>query len=259
MATDIVPAVSVVMSVYNGEDYLAEAIDSILGQTFTDFEFIVIDDGSRDSTRKIVERYAQTDARIRLISEQNTGLTQALRNGVAEAKAPLIARMDADDISTPDRFQRQVGLLAARPDCVAATCHFVHFRDDGSIKMVSSNIGPEPLVPLYNNVCNRIGEHGQVMFRRAAYEQAGGYDPAVRYSEDYDLWSRLLLIGGFAIVEDVLYKWPVGHGSITDKHKDALLDCAIRIACREHERLTGTQLDRATAMALINFWWARKP
>lgn len=253
------PRLSVIMSVYNGEEHLDAAIGSILTQTFVDFEFVIVNDGSTDGSRDIIARFAAHDARIRLIDQANAGLTQALRNGVAAAGAPLIARMDADDLSTPDRFERQVRELGERPECVAVTCHIEHFRDDGSIKMIAKNIGPEPLIPLYNSFSNRIGGHGQVMFRRTAYDKAGGYDPAFRYSQDYDLWSRLLDIGGFGIVEDVLYKWRVGHGSITDRNKDAQIDCALRIACREHEKLTGVAIGKSTAQALIDFWWARKP
>ena len=253
------PRVSVVLSVYNGEDHLAAAIDSILAQSFGDFEFIIVDDGSTDRTPAILVEYVARDPRIRIVSQENTGLTRALRNGVALARAPLVARMDADDLSLPHRLERQVALLDARPDIVAATCHIEHFHDDGSVRMVAKDIGPEPLIPLYNSFTNRIGGHGQVMFRRSAYERAGGYDPAYRYSQDYDLWSRLLDLGGFGVVAEVLYRWRVGHGSITDRNKDAQLDCALSIARREHEKLTGRPLGRRTAQALIDFWWARKP
>lgn len=253
------PRLSVVMSVYNGERHLASAIESVLEQDFGHFEFLIVDDGSRDGTAAILARYAARDPRIRIIEQKNTGLTIALRNAIAQARAPLIARMDADDLSLPGRFARQVELLDRRPDLVAVTCHVEHFRDDGTIRSVSSHIGPEALIPLYNTFCNRIGGHGQVVFRRAAYEAVGGYDPAFRYSQDYDLWTRLTEHGGFGVIEDVLYRWRVEHGSITDRNKSAQLECAIRVAQREHEKLTGIAMDRATALALIAFWWARKP
>ncbi len=253
------PAVSVVMSVYNGEEHLEKAIQSILDQTFTDFEFIIINDGSTDGTKQLVERMADSDDRIVLVDQKNTGLTQALCNGVNTARAPLIARMDADDISTPDRFARQVEVMRSRPDCVAATCFIEHFFDDGTVRGVANHIGPEPLIPLYNVFSNRIGGHGQVMFRKSAYDAAGGYDPAFRYSQDYDLWARLLEHGSFALIEDVLYRWRVGHGSVTDKNKSAQLDCALEISMREYQKLAGLPIAKATAQAFIDFWWARKP
>src|SRR5258706_14041022 len=112
------PAVSVVMPVYNGERYLASAIDSILAQTFTDFELIAVDDGSTDSSLPMLKRYAERDPRVRVISRPNTGIVGALSDAIAAARAPLIARMDADDLSLPLRFERQVAYLSGHPQCV---------------------------------------------------------------------------------------------------------------------------------------------
>ena len=98
------PAISIVMSVYNGEKFLIEAIDSILAQTFADFEFIIIDDGSTDSTSKILSDYAKRDERVRVFAQENRGRAESLNGGIERAIAPLIARMDADDISLPVRF-----------------------------------------------------------------------------------------------------------------------------------------------------------
>jgi glycosyltransferase involved in cell wall biosynthesis len=109
------PRISVVMSVYNGEKYLRQAIESILQQTYTDFEFIIIDDGSTDSSREIIQSY--DDKRIRLvINEQNIGLTKSLNKGIRLAKGEFIARMDADDISLPQRFEKQVAYLDSHPE-----------------------------------------------------------------------------------------------------------------------------------------------
>ena len=106
------PAISVAMSVYNGERFLAEAIGSVLAQTFTDFEFLILDDGSRDGTRAIIADYASRDARIRPILRENRGLVVSLNQLLAEARAPLVARMDADDVCLPERFARQIAFLA---------------------------------------------------------------------------------------------------------------------------------------------------
>src|SRR6266581_3934019 len=106
------PAISVVMPVYKAERYLAQAVDSILDQTFTDFELIAVDDGSRDQSLQILNGYAQKDQRVRVISRPNTGIVGALNDGIAAARAPLIARMDSDDLSLPQRFEKQVTYLA---------------------------------------------------------------------------------------------------------------------------------------------------
>jgi glycosyltransferase involved in cell wall biosynthesis len=117
-----VPRVSVVMSVYNGLPFLREAVQSILCQTFEDFEFVIINDGSTDDSLSYLRSVEAMDSRVRILDQANAGLTRALIRGVNEARASLIARMDADDLSTPDRLQKQVAVLDGRPDLLAATC-----------------------------------------------------------------------------------------------------------------------------------------
>lgn len=110
------PAISVIMSVYNAERYLADALMSILGQSFTDFEFLILDDGSHDNSLSIIKQYAAQDERIVIISRENKGLIVSLNEMLAMARAPLIARMDADDISLPHRFAEQLAFLNDHPD-----------------------------------------------------------------------------------------------------------------------------------------------
>ncbi|HAS7841575.1 TPA: glycosyltransferase family 2 protein, partial [Vibrio cholerae] len=110
------PKISVVMSVYNGEKYLGEAIDSILKQTFSDFEFIIINDGSTDKTLEIIKSYMKKDDRIVLVSRENKGLIVSLNEGLDLAKGQYIARMDADDISIKSRFEKQIEFLDSNPD-----------------------------------------------------------------------------------------------------------------------------------------------
>ena len=112
------PAISVAMSVYNGERFLAEAIESILAQTFGDFEFLIVDDGSRDSSRAIIEAYAAKDQRIRPILRENRGLIASLNQLIRESRAPVVARMDDDDISHPERFAKQMAFLDANVEWI---------------------------------------------------------------------------------------------------------------------------------------------
>lgn len=247
------------MTAYNEEAYIRATIDSVLAQTYTDFEFIIVNDGSTDSTHQILEDYAASDNRIRIINQPNAGTTAATVNGMNAATGEYVARMDADDLSLETRFEKQVKALDQRPDCVAVTSYFEHFRDDGSIKMVTDDVGPEELIGLYNLFSNRIGGHGQVMFRRDAYVKAGGYDPQFRSAEDYDLWCRMIHLGRFALIEEVLYRWRVGHGSTSDKTKNVQIECTTQIIAREYQRLTGLPLSQDTARAMIDLWWARKP
>ena len=102
------PQVSIIMPVYNGEKFLKEAIESILSQTFTDFEFIIVNDGSIDSSLKIIREYANRDSRIKIIDQKNTGIIGALNNALKASKGTYIARMDSDDISNPDRLKKQI-------------------------------------------------------------------------------------------------------------------------------------------------------
>src|SRR5512135_2066099 len=126
------PAVSVMMPVYNAQRYVAEAIESILAQTFTDFEFLIIDDGSTDGSLPILERYARRHDRIRLISRANTGYLVALNEMLGIARGEFIARMDADDIALPERFERQLCYLADHPGCVMVGSRVIIIGPDGS-------------------------------------------------------------------------------------------------------------------------------
>ncbi|MEL7190362.1 MAG: glycosyltransferase, partial [Pseudomonadota bacterium] len=198
------PKVSVVMSVFNAEAYLKDAIQSVLDQTFKDFEFIIINDGSTDKSLGIIQDFALHDPRILIIDQDNTGLTVALRVGCEAAQGQYIARMDADDLSLPARFEKQVALLDNNPALVAATGDVEHFDDAGKVLSIARLREDPRLIRFYNSFANHLGGHGQVMFQRAAYEEAGGYDTGYSTAQDYDLWSRLLLLGDFGNVPEVI-------------------------------------------------------
>lgn len=188
------PKVTVLMSVYNGEKYLREAIDSILNQTFKDFEFLIIDDGSTDSSPEIIRSY--TDPRIRLIqNKKNIGLTRSLNKGLKLAKGEYIARQDADDISLPERLEREVAIAGAHPEITVVTTGFANFvnsiREDNrdSVNKGGTDeiewIGFEDLLE-----GNKIF-HGSVLFKRRDVLDIGGYDERLPKAQDYDLWLRV--------------------------------------------------------------------
>jgi hypothetical protein len=180
------PRVSVLMPVYNGLPYLPAALESILEQSFTDFELIAVDDGSQDESGKVLDDYAGRDARIQVIHADHGGLVAALSRAHAASRGTYLARMDADDVSYPDRLQRQVDLLDAQPEVAVASCaadvldedghrigkRIPQFHDDMLLELAAGN----PIV------------HGSVMMRRSDFEEAGGYEQP---PEDYDLWIRL--------------------------------------------------------------------
>jgi glycosyltransferase involved in cell wall biosynthesis len=208
--------ISVVMGVYNAGPELRETLDSILGQTFTDFELLLIDDGSNVPI-------AIADPRVRIIRhEHNRGLTRSLIEGCAAAKGEYIARHDAGDTSLPSRFEKQAALLDAGATFVSCWTEYV---------------GPE-LEPLWIMRGERIAEdeprailegeklldgpthHGSVMFRRDAYLRAGGYRDAFHYGQDFDLWFRMAASGTFQVVPEVLYRARITPGSISSSARE---------------------------------------
>src|SRR5262245_27884197 len=116
------PVISVLMTVYNSEKYLAQAINSVLSQSHQEFEFIIVNDGSTDRSLEILQQFAARDGRIHLISRGNTGVAAALNDGLANTQGEFIARMDSDDLSLPTRLERQLAFMREHPDCVAASC-----------------------------------------------------------------------------------------------------------------------------------------
>jgi glycosyltransferase involved in cell wall biosynthesis len=188
----LIPQVSVIMSVYNGSLYLREAIDSILNQTFKDFEFIIINDCSTDRTESILLDYASRDDRIVLINnEQNLGLTRSLNKGLAIATGEYIARQDADDISLPERLSEQVAYMASHPE-VTFISSGVQYIDEQGQETWKYTPSCDPIVLRWHLLFYNPIRHSTVLWRRALVaEQVGDYDPTFIYSQDYDLWVRI--------------------------------------------------------------------
>lgn len=198
-----VPSVSVLMSVYNGERYLREAIDSILNQTFTDFEFIIVDDGSTDDTGGILSSIH--DARLTVLrNDQNRGLTASLNRALSVARAPYVARMDADDLSEPNRLERQVEYLETNQDVgllgTATGRIDAHGRYLGLYLVYTRTDG------LYQRLLeDNHFKHGSIVVRRELLERVGGYRLAFRYAQDYDLLLRLAEHCELENLTEVLY------------------------------------------------------
>ncbi len=234
------PRVSVVMGVYNGAEHLPATIDSILAQTMTDFELLIVDDGSTDGTPHILRD--QRDPRIRVIAQPNAGLTRALIAGCAAARAPLIARHDAGDLSHRERFARQCALFD-RADVVFVSCATQYVGpDEEPLWVVSPGaaaVEPADVLDLQLPAALSDGptHHGSVMFRRDAYERAGGYRAQFYYGQDFDLWYRLASLGKFAATDAILYTARLSPQSISGSAK------------REQEQLA--KLSRAAIAARV--------
>ncbi|HWP59933.1 MAG TPA: glycosyltransferase [Candidatus Acidoferrales bacterium] len=199
------PKVSVLMPVYNGERYVREALESVLAQSFGDFEFIIVDDGSTDRTDEILEQYR--DPRIvRLRQPANLGIVAALNRGLEAARGELIARHDADDIALPDRLRRQANFMDRHPEVVLLGSAYAVIGEDGA----QMHVARPPLADeairwqmlFHNSFC-----HASVMVRKDVLRaRALSYDPGCKHAEDYDLWSRVLAFGAGANLEAPLVK-----------------------------------------------------
>jgi len=195
------PKISVIMSVYNGEKYLREAIESILSQTFTDFEFIIVDDGSTDGSLKIIRSYV--DKRIKVINnEENMGLTNSLNKALKKASGDYVARQDADDISLPNRFEEQVKYLDKHPGVALLGTSIYKIDEDGRIvAKIIATASPSKILFGENQF-----SHGTVMFRKEIVDKLGGYDELFRRAQDYELWLRIAKHYEVRILTQILYK-----------------------------------------------------
>ena len=185
------PAVSVLMPVYNGLPYLTEALDSLLAQTFQNFEIVAVNDGSTDGSAEVLAAYASRDERVVVVTnEENIGLPRTLNKGLEECRAALVARADADDRYRKDRLEKQAAFLDAHPEVGLLSCWVQKIKADGeyfSLVRFPTEDGEIRVRELFVNSFSHPG----VMFRRDLVRDIGGYDPKYWTSEDADLWARI--------------------------------------------------------------------
>ena len=234
------PAISVAMSVYNAERFLAEAIASILAQSFGNFEFLILDDGSNDGSLAICRASAAGDPRIRVIARENRGLIASLNQLLAEARTPLIARMDADDISLPDRFARQVAFLAANPDYAVVGSAALDIDEAGHPCPAPDHVPPLTHAEVLATIERRTPLcHPAVMARRDVLLAAGGYHRAFRHCEDYDLWLRIATRARIGNIAEHLLMYRRYPEQISSRHGvEQTIGAAVAVAAY-HERLAG--------------------
>lgn len=216
-----IPAISVVLPVYNGEAYVREAVESILAQTFTDFELIAINDGSTDGSSAILRELAKRDPRIVLVERPNVGLVSALNEGIQRARAPFIARMDADDVAVPERFALQLARMKDEP-ALGVLGSFIRIMDKTGCAI---RLGDYPVTPAETA---RFLEHGSplahpsAMMRKDAVLKAGGYRGVFSHCEDYDLWFRVSELGyAIANLPKPLLNYRVHGANVSIVHREA--------------------------------------
>jgi cellulose synthase/poly-beta-1,6-N-acetylglucosamine synthase-like glycosyltransferase len=208
------PLISVILPAYNCQDYIREAIESILRQTFDNFELILIDDGSTDDTPLILMQF--TDARIQLITQQNQGLAATLNHGIGLARGMYIARQDQDDLSLPERFMKQVAFLDAHPACAMVGTRAEIWEGRKITRRVHSH--PTDNYRLkFELLFNNPFVHSSVMLRKEALQRVGGYctDPRRQPPEDYELWSRIARFNEVANLPEVLQIYREAPGSMS--------------------------------------------
>jgi GT2 family glycosyltransferase len=224
------PKVTILMSVYNDQGYLARAIESILEQTYDDFEFLIIDDGSTCPLHAL-DRFL--DSRIRILRHDNMGLTRSLNKGITLASGEFIARMDADDVSLPDRLKLQITEFDAHP-CLDLVGTFFDMVDANCNLIERKTLISDPLYRLWRLQFHNVYGHGTMMFRKSAVMAAGMYDENLMYAQDFDLWSRISGARNTSIVPEVLYLYRMNSdgNQASVKNYDAQLQTAIRTSTR---------------------------
>jgi glycosyltransferase involved in cell wall biosynthesis len=227
------PAVSILLPVRNAAPYLAEALDSLICQTFNDFEILAVDDGSEDNSADILRSYSDRDPRFRCTFSGRRGLVASLNSALAEARAPLVARMDADDISLPERLAKQVAHLDARPECVAVGCDVTLVDAEGQgLSILQCETEAARIEAELLRGGSRAVVHPATMIRRSALLAVGGYDPAWDGVEDLDLFLRLTLVGKLENVPEVLYLYRQHHDSVCNRSAERLQRLAVELILR---------------------------
>jgi glycosyltransferase involved in cell wall biosynthesis len=248
--SQVVPHVSVVMSVYNGGPYLAEAIESVLRQSFQNFEFLLINDGSTDGSGELLDEYARSDERVRVIHQENRGLIASLNRGCSEARGDLIARMDADDVCLPHRFEQQVRFLEEHHG-VGIVGGITRYIDANGV--LSGRGWPSWSSPAVNGwrlMFETVLCHPTVMMRREVYTQLGGYDSTALHAEDYELWTRALFQMRIANLQDVVLTRRMWDGMVGVQHAGRQEQTVVGAMRRLHSKLLGEEVDLESAAAL---------
>lgn len=207
------PRVTILMPAYNAGKYIAEAVGSVLDQTFTDFELLIVDDGSSDDTAAVLDSF--TDKRIRLIRQDNRGVSAALNAGLSAARGEYVCRFDADDVCFPERLSRQVSFLDSHADMLVVGSDAEYISEDGEHLFhfrCAGHTHAELLAGLYTN-CPFI--HSAVMYRKQAILEAGGYSLLAHNFEDYLLWVRLVRSGKCCNLNEALIKVRINPASAT--------------------------------------------
>ena len=231
------PLISVVMPVFNSERYLAQAIESILDQTFSDFEFLIFDDGSTDGSAEIIESYAVKDPRILAkFSPMNMGYVTHLNDGIVLARGSYLARMDSDDVALPRRLEVQKEFLDRHPGIGVVGSSSIRMDEDGR-ELGLSKRHAAPSYLFWQSFFTNPMAHPTVMYRKTIFDSVEGYRESKIPAEDYDLWTRVLASWHLANVEEPLLKYREHNNSVSVLRREMQL--------------------RNSRESLVALWWDR--
>ncbi len=247
------PRVSVLMAVYNGETSLRQSIDSILKQDYSDFEFIIIDDGSSDATAEMLASYDDKRMRVRR-NETNIGLTKSLNRGLALARGEFVARQDADDVSSPERLARQVAWMEEHPETGLAGSNVWVLEGNHATPKLEVRPTEDAAIRWWMLFSN-VFAHSSVMFRRSLLATVQGYDESFPVSQDYELWSRMLRVTGVANIDYPLVSLRRGRHNISQKHLGAQNEWAERVSAREIDALLKEKPISLNDVRKLRDWW----
>jgi glycosyltransferase involved in cell wall biosynthesis len=236
--------ISVVMPIFNGQRFVAQAMDSLLAQTFRDFEVIAVDDGSTDESPAILRRYAMADPRVRIIQSDHSGISAALNRGIEAATRPWIARIDADDVALPDRFAKQLTAAAANPSVVVWGSYAQHIDAAGKVLGISRT-GPTSEDEFHR--LREVGEdvyviHPTSMLRRDVVAKVGGYDGQFNFCEDFELFDRMAEHGPIVALPEPLLLYRIHATSISMQRFFTMRRFANFVRARQKARLAGRVL-----------------
>ena len=240
------PRASVLMPAYNNARYLDDAVRSILAQTLSDFEFIIIDDGSTDGSQDLLEEYARRDSRVRLLrNDSNRGIVYSLNRGLDACRGRYVVRMDSDDWAFPDRLERQLAVMDSRPDVIALCGAVIYMdaegRDTGVVRL--SDAG--------GSLLRRNGMiHPTAVFRREVLSRQGiRYRETYRYAEDYFLWLQLSRLGSIVAIDEPVLRYRLSDTASRVRHLKQMLLATLRVKVAGVRQLR----IRPTAADLVRF------
>ena len=246
--------ISVILPVYNSEKYVKLAIESVLNQTYQNFELIIINDASTDNSWEVVKTFH--DPRIILLeNEVNLGTAATANRGIQVARGDFIARMDSDDISFPDRFEKQIAFFTSHPKVGILGGPFQEIAADGTKVRTPSVRLQEPYLIKFWLLIENVMNHPTIMIRKKVLDILGGYNPNLRASEDFDLWTRLAAVTEFSNLSDPLIYYRSYSENTSHILSGTLYENHIKICQREVEKLTG----RKYAQEFLDGLFSGKP